>query len=105
MNEKISWDKIVEECYDKELSFIYDVIKVIYTDKKTERAVILQRPDGLINVVLEKLYPFDDDDLIYLNDDDLHGYWSFSPNHNNSIFDTKERAIEAVFSELPFKKE
>ena len=103
MTDKKSWDKITEECYDRNLSFTDDVIQVIYTDAETERAVILQRSDRLITIVFEKLSLYDDNELMYIGEDDVHGYWH-PYNHNKSIFDTEESAVNAVFSEPPFKK-
>ena len=100
--EKIPWNEIVEECYDKNLSFIYPVIKVIYTDDKAQRAVILEKSDALYTIVFQKLYPFDDDELQF-NRDGKHGYWSPERRSMNSIFSTQESAITAVYSEPPFK--
>jgi hypothetical protein len=98
----IPWNEVVKECYDKNLNFIHPVTKVIYTDEKTVRAVILQRPDMSYTIAFEKLYSFIDNELKYLNNGDLHGYWS-SSNSSRSIFDTEERAVNEVFSTPPFK--
>ena len=102
MNEKTSWDKAVAACYDKNLCFTETVMRVIYSDAKTNRAVLLQRPDGFIHLVFEKLVFFDDDELLYPGTDMLPGYW-YSCSHSYSVFDTVERAAHAVFSEVPFK--
>lgn len=98
---KIPWSEVVDECYDKQLTFMYDVSNVIYTDNKTERAVILRKPDGLYTVAFERLYPFDDDILEY-GIYDLHGFWQ---NYSGfvSLFDTEERAANSIMSEPPFK--
>ena len=97
--ERIPWNEVVDECYDKQLSFVYDITKVIYTDDRTERAVVLQKPDGLYTVVLEKLYPFDDYELRYA---ESHGYWS-PYNRIISIFDTEECAVNSIIADPPFK--
>ena len=101
-SKKIPWNEIVKECYDKGLNFIYLVVKVIYSDDKTERAAILQKPDMSYTISYEKLYPYDDDELKYIGNG-LHGYWSPDNRSMNSIFDTEENAITAIYSEPPFK--
>lgn len=97
----IPWNEIVDECYDKQLCYIYDIAKVIYTDDRTERAVILHKPNGLYTIIVEKLYPFDDDELKY-GISDLHGYWR-TCNDVGSIFDTEERAKNSIMADPPFK--
>ena len=100
--QPISWNEIVKECYDKNLEYIYPVVKVIYTDDKTERAVILKKPDTLYTIVFSKLYPYYEDELQYISSG-LHGYWGLTTSSGNSIFDTEKDAINAVFLEPPFK--
>lgn len=97
----IPWSEIVDECYDRQLNFMYDISKVIYTDDRTERAVILRKPNGLYTVIREKLYQFDDDELKY-GISDLHGYWH-TENDIGSTFDTEERAENEIMTSPPFK--
>ena len=99
---KIPWHEIVSECYDKGLEFAHPVVRVIYSDDKSERAVILQKSDMTYTVTYERLYPYDDEELKYLYDG-LHGYWGPVEQHILSIFDTEEKAINEVLSEPPFK--
>ena len=97
----MSWDEIINTCYDKQLSgFGNHVVKVIYADNKAERAIVLQKRDTLYCIALEKLYAYDDDELEYF---DLPAYWDPYVTRMNSIFDTKERAIEEVMLTPPFK--
>ena len=98
----IPWNEIVNECYDKGLNFIYPVTKVIYSDDKSKRVAILQKPDMSYTICFEKLYPYDDDELKHIGNG-LHGYWSPDNHSMNSIFDTEENAIMSVYSEPPFK--
>ena len=99
---KMSWNEVIEACYDKQLSYCDNVIRVIYSDDRTERAVILQRMDKLYSVTFEKLFPYHDDELKYLTIDSLPAYWS--PGHyTNSIFDTVEGTVDAIMSTPPFK--
>ena len=91
-----SWEEIVAACYDKQLEYLHNVVKVIYTDDKTERAVILQKPDGLYKISLEKLCAYEEE----YGFSDLPGYWL--PYSYGSIFDTVERAINAIMAEPPF---
>ena len=102
-NKKVPWRKVVKECHDKDLNFTCPIAKVIYSDEKSERAVILKKPDGLYSVVLERLFPFDDEELEYVNPS-MYGYWAPYPFYGrNSIFDTEESAIFAIFSDPPLK--
>lgn len=98
---RIPWNEVIDECYDKQLNFWCDIAKVIYTDERTERAVILQRSDGLYETVIERLYPFDDEELKYVGSD-LHGYWS-PHSKSKSIFDTVNLAVNSIMAEPPFK--
>ena len=100
--QPIPLSKIIEECYDKNLEYIYPVFKVIYADDKTERAVILKTSDALYTVYFSKLYPYDEDELQYISNG-LHGYWSPATGNGISVFGTEEDAATAIFSEPPFK--
>jgi len=100
--QPILWNELVKECYDKNLDYIYPVVKVIYTDDKTERAVILRKSDTLCTIDFSKLYPYDEDELQYISNG-LHGYWSPTSSNGNSIFDTEKDATNAILSEPPFK--
>lgn len=102
-SKRLSWSDIIDECYDKQLDFTDAFVsKVIYTDNKEKRAVILLMPNGCYSVVFEILYPYDDDELQYIATTDLHGFWS-QYDCTSSFFDTEERAVASVFSEPPFK--
>lgn len=99
---EISWRDVVRECYDTGLNHVYAIIRVVYSDNKEQRAVILKRADGLFSVVYEDLYPYSDDELKYISAG-LHGYWRPALHASKSIFDTEESAINAVYSEPSFK--
>ena len=99
---EIAWEEVVKECYDQELAFIYPVIQVIYADDKSKRAVILQKPDATYTICFETLFPFSDDELKHVSNG-RHGFWSPDPGSVGSLFDTKDRAITAVYSVPPFK--
>ena len=100
---QMQWKDIVKECYDKDLDFIYPVAKVMYTDDKTQRAVILQRPDMTYTIMHQVLYPFDDDELEYITDGGLHGFWSPTQPSFCGIFDAIDTATNEIFSDPPFK--
>ena len=100
--EKIPWSEVVKECYDKSLNYNYPIIRVIYSDDKAERAVILQKLDKIFTISFEKLYPFDGDELKYCSSGCLHGYWC-PIYQRNSFFDTEESALTEIFSSHPFK--
>ncbi|MCL2811975.1 MAG: hypothetical protein FWD25_08835 [Clostridia bacterium] len=100
--KKIPWSEIADECYNKDLDFAYPHTKVIYTDDKTQRAAILQKPDMTYTIMYQILYPLTDDELMYSNNG-LHGYWHPKALGMISIFDTVNSAEKAVLSEPPFK--
>jgi len=100
--ERKPWNVVIKECYDKGLDFIYPIIKVIYSDDKAQRAVIMQKPDMLYTTTFQKLYPYNDDELRYLSVD-LQGFWSTSEDNICGIFDKKENAENEIFSIPPFK--
>ncbi|MHC1696117.1 MAG: hypothetical protein AB9835_12790 [Eubacteriales bacterium] len=100
--EQIPWDDIINECYDKGLDFIYPVIKTIYTDDKTQRAIILRKPNGLFIVKYEQLFEFNDEELKY-NSSGMHGFWSPMDYGTNSIYDTEKTAIREILSKPPYK--
>ena len=95
-------NEIIRECYDKGLTFVDPIIKVVYTDDKTERAVILQKSDRLYTVAFEKIYFLDDDELTY-NSVGLQGYWCTDADSMNSFLDTEENAVDTIYSTPPFK--
>jgi len=99
---KIPWSEIVDECFNKGLDFAHPHTKVIYTDNKTQRAVILQKPDMTYTIMYQILYPLTDDELMY-STDGLHGYWHPSALAMISIFETENSAEKAILSEPPFK--
>jgi len=72
--QPIPWNEVVKECNDKNLEYIYPVAKIIYSDDKTERAVILKKSDTLYTIDFSKLYLYDEDELQYISNG-LHGYW------------------------------
>ena len=75
-----------------------EAIKTIYTDDEGERAVILQRKDGLFSVKVEKFYR-----MCNYEEDYHYEYWGRSENDMVRLLDTLEHAICAVMSEPPFK--
>jgi hypothetical protein len=99
--EKIPWNEVVNECYDKELRFIHPVAKVIYSDDRSERAVILKKSGALFTVVFERLHPLNEDELKCLAPPALHGFWG-SYGGRKSVFDSEANASNAIFSEPPF---
>lgn len=70
---------------------------MVYTENRENRAVILQRPDGLYTVELGTLYPFDEEELQY-GVSDLSGYW-----RSGGIFDTPDCAEACIRSAPPYK--
>ena len=66
-----TWDEVVERCYDQGLSD--NMIKVAYHPTKAYRVVIVRRKDGYYQIIEEKLFACDEDELNY--HPDLWGYW------------------------------
>lgn len=97
--EGITWDEVVELCYDKQLgNHIYPDVKVIYSADNSHRGIIRQRPDELYAVELEKLFQYDEEYLQF-GTAELPGYWS-PIGSSNSIFNTAEHAEEYIKSIL-----
>ena len=100
----ILWEEIVEECYDEGLSFVYPIVKVIYTGDKSARAVILRKSAELYTIAFERLCAFEDEELQYI-ENGARGYWSPTLESMRSIFDTEIEAVAEVYSVSPFKNE
>ena len=101
---RMPWNEFIKERYDKELDSYDQILRVVYSDDKTARAIIYQRPDKdmLYAVSFEKLHQCDDFELQYTSEGDSQGYWCGNSS-TNSFFETEELAANAIFSEAPFR--
>ncbi len=103
------WQEIVEKCYGKEVSNIYEytVEKVIYTKENDFRAVIYKKKD-MYFIILEQLYAWNEEDEYeineYLSGNGLPGYW-FPIDNGVSVFDSIETAEKEIFAMAEFKNE
>lgn len=97
-----AWNEIVEAMFDKELSFTDEIVRVIYSDDKASRIVVLKKNDGLFTYIYERLYRFDEDEWFYNSDHTkIPAYWcedndvtgvSVFENIDSLINDLKERS-------------
>lgn len=96
-------EQIVEELYDKSLSFCdYDVIKVTYNKDKTKRFVLLKSHNGFYKYTFEEIYVFDEDEWSVCCNIPGHypAYWS--PNDRTfaySFFGTEDEALSSMTNE------
>ncbi len=101
------FEDIVEIMHNKSLdSYTGTVIDVIYSTDKTMRYVIASTEKGLFCYSLEMIYPFDEDEWIYIsqNENALPAMWAPHPDAiNASLFETKEGALREIYAEPHYK--
>ena len=105
--EPPSWDTVVEMMYDKELDcFIHDVVKVIYSNDKSKRYVILRKENGLLTYQLEEIYQYDEAEWAYicLHNNALPATWVPSAyNATKSVFENTNDLLNELKSEAEYK--
>lgn len=99
--KELSMSEIAERMYNKSLDcFTDEVLKVIYSESKTERYVILKNENGIIHFVFEKIELYDDNEL-----DFAYGNPVFPPAYWNG-FDTPSSfygTLEDALNNLKFE--
>ena len=102
-----SWDTVVETMYDKELDcFIDDVAKVIYSNDRSKRYVILRKENGLLTYLLEELYQYDgvEWEYVYSHDNALPAAWVSSVyNAGKSVFANMNDLLKELESEAEYE--
>ena len=102
------WEEIVEMMYDKCLDvFDSEVVRVIYSQNRTMRYVVLKNEKGYFTFRLEAIYQRDGDEWKYIfsEDNSLPAFWEPAYcGSNKSIFATEEEAINELKNEGTYKK-
>ena len=92
------WEEVVSLCRDAGLAFSHPVADVIYHEDGDRRAVILDRGNGSFEVVFERLYFYEQEEL-YGAQDELPGFWS-SAGSGKTIVDSVDRGREIAKEEM-----
>ena len=99
------WNEIVEMLYDKSLDcFDDEVVKVIYSNDKATRYIVLKSDKDFFTYRLEKIYQFDEEEWSYRCSFDLTpAFWQDVDNGSKSIFSTLEDALNELKQEAEYK--
>ena len=104
--KELSMGEIAERMYNKSLDrFTGKVLKVIYSENKTERYVILKNENGIIHFVFEKIELYDEETLNYFEDspDALPAYWN-GFDTPRSFYGTLEDALNNLKFEPKYRQ-
>lgn len=102
-----SWDEIVEELYDKHLTFSDEVIQVIYSKDRSMRYVILKDGNGFFTYQLEAIYKFDEEEWAYISaqDNAFPAMWEpFRGINRKSLFQSIDELTNEIKSEPEYKQ-
>ena len=99
------WNEIVEMLYDKSLDcFDDEVVKVIYSNDKATRYIVLKSDKGFFTYRLEKIYQLDEEEWSYRCSFDLTpAFWQDVDNGSKSIFSNLEDALKELEQEAEYK--
>ena len=99
------WNEIVEMLYDKNLVFLDSTVeKVIYSNDKSKRYVVLKSDNGFFTYRLEKIYQFDEEEWSYqCSFDSTPAFWQDVDYGSKSIFPTLEDALKELEQEAEYK--
>ena len=104
--KELSMGEIAERMYNKSLDrFTGKVLKVIYSENKTERYVILKNENGIIHFVFEKIELYDEETLNYFegSPDALPAYWN-GFDTPRSFYGTLEDALNNLKFEPKYRQ-
>lgn len=104
--KELSMSEIAERMYNKSLDcFTGKVLKVIYSENKTERYVILKNENGIIHFVFEKIELYDEETLNYFegSPDALPAYWN-GFDTPRSFYGTLEDALNNLKFEPKYRQ-
>lgn len=99
----LPWEEIVSMMADKELSFEDEVLQIIYSADKSARCIVLKSEKGWVYYVIEKLYPFDEEEWHWLGEDNLPAYWQPLGEGYRSLYGTEEEALRGLTAEPNYK--
>lgn len=104
--KELSMSEIAERMYNKSLDrFTGKVLKVIYSENKTERYVILKNENGIVHFVFEKIELYDEETLNYFegSPDALPAYWN-GFDTPRSFYGTLEDALNNLKFEPKYRQ-
>ena len=102
-----SWEEIVKIMYDKNLAFGEEIVKVIYSQDKTNRFVVLKSEKGFYTYCFETIFPFDEEEWKYVSQDKdaLPAQWETpAVAASYSLFETEEIAMRELLCTPEYKK-
>lgn len=102
-----TWDEVVKIMYDKNLTFDEDLVKVIYSEDKAQRYVVLKSKKGFYTYRLETLYAFDEEEwrYTYSGEDTLPGMWeTLTSGNSRSFFGSEDEAMIDLIAEPVYKE-
>ena len=104
--QKPSYEELVEQLYDKELDYIDEVVRVIYSKDKSMRYVITKNTQDILKYQLEKVYQNDEEDLLYIgiNEKVVWGYWMPNGSSDTSFFNNIDDLMKAIKWEPTYKE-
>ena len=104
--QKPSYEELVEQLYDKELDYIDEVVRVIYSKDKSMRYVITKNTQDILKYQLEKVYQNDEEDLLYIgiNEQVVWGYWMPDFSSDASFFNNIDDLMKAIKWEPIYKE-
>ena len=98
-----SWETVVDMMYDKHLdAFSDEVAKVIYSNDRSMRYVVLKDEKGFFTYQLEAIYQYDEDEWKYIcsHDNALPAMWEpFRGNVGKSIFENMGELLKELGAE------
>ena len=98
-----SWETVVDMMYDKHLdAFSDEVAKVIYSNDRSMRYVVLKDEKGFFTYQLEAIYQYDEDEWKYIcsHDNALPAMWEpFRGNVGKSIFENMGELLKELRAE------
>ena len=99
------WNEIVEMLYDKSLNgFDDEVVRVIYSEDKSKRYIVLKSDKGFFTYRLEKIYQLNEEEWSYRSSFDLTpAFWQDVDNRSKSIFTSLDDALKELVQEAEYK--
>ena len=98
-----SWETVVDMMYDKHPdAFSDEVAKVIYSNDRSMRYVVLKDEKGFFTYQLEAIYQYDEDEWKYIcsHDNALPAMWEpFRGNVGKSIFENMGELLKELRAE------
>lgn len=106
--EKPDWETVVEMMYDKQLDcFDDEIIRVIYSEDKSKRYLILKKSNGILTYLLEYIYQFDDEEWNYISNQEnaLPAMWEpYYTDWGVSHFEKEEELMNELIHEPEYKR-